>query len=104
MGRGLQTEAAPTFTLGFRVHAKLLQSCDSVYPVDCSPPVSVQGILQARILEWTAMPSSGGSSNPGIKLVSLMFTPLAGRFFTISATWVALGEITVYIYCVCVCV
>ena len=31
--------------------------------VDCSPPgSSVRGILQARILEWVAMPSSKGSS------------------------------------------
>ena len=30
-----------------------------------SPPgSSVQGILQARILEWVAMPSSRGSSQP----------------------------------------
>ena len=32
---------------------------------DCSPPgSSVHGILQARILEWVAMPSSRGSSPP----------------------------------------
>ena len=32
-------------------------------PVDCSlPGSSVHGILQARILEWVAMPSSRGSS------------------------------------------
>ena len=32
-------------------------------PVDCSLPGSfVHGILQARILEWVAMPSSRGSS------------------------------------------
>ena len=32
-------------------------------PMDCSPPgSSVQGILQARILERVAMPSSRGSS------------------------------------------
>ena len=31
--------------------------------MDCSPPgFSVYGILQARILEWVAMPSSRGSS------------------------------------------
>ena len=36
--------------------------CD---PVDCSPPgSSVLGILQARILEWAAMPFSRGSSGP----------------------------------------
>ena len=34
-------------------------------PMDCSPPDSwVHGILQARRLEWVAMPSSGGSSQP----------------------------------------
>ena len=33
--------------------------------MDCSPPGSpVHGILQARILEWVAMPSSRGSSWP----------------------------------------
>ena len=32
-------------------------------PTDCSPPgSSVQGILQAGILEWVAMTSSRGSS------------------------------------------
>ena len=36
--------------------------CD---PMDCSPPgSSVRGILQARVLEWDAMPSSRGSSQP----------------------------------------
>ena len=48
------------------MHAQLLQSyptlCD---PMDSSPPgCSVHGILQARILEWVAMPSSRGSSQP----------------------------------------
>ena len=34
-------------------------------PMDCSPPhSSVHGILQARILEWVAMPSSRGPSQP----------------------------------------
>ena len=34
-------------------------------PVDSSPPgSSVHGILQARTLEWVAMPSSRGSSRP----------------------------------------
>ena len=36
--------------------------CD---PMDCSPPGSfVHGILQARILEWDAIPFSRGSSQP----------------------------------------
>ena len=34
--------------------------------MDCSlPGSSVHGILQARILEWVAIPSSRGSSQPG---------------------------------------
>ena len=34
-------------------------------PIDCSlPGSSVHGILQARIPEWVAMPSSRGSSQP----------------------------------------
>ena len=34
-------------------------------PVDCNlPGSSVHGILQARTLEWVAMPSSRGSSPP----------------------------------------
>ena len=33
------------------------------YPMECSlPGSSVLGILQARILEWIAMPSSRGSA------------------------------------------
>ena len=37
-------------------------------PMDCSPPgSSVPGILQARMLERAARPSSRGSSDPGIE-------------------------------------
>ena len=39
--------------------------CD---PMDCSPPgPSVHGVLQARILEWVAIPSSRGSPQPEIE-------------------------------------
>ena len=46
------------------VHDKSLQSCLTLcHPMDCSPPgSSVHGILQARILEWVAIPPSRGSS------------------------------------------
>ena len=48
------------------VRPQSLQSCLTLCnPMDCSPPgSSVHGILQARILEWVAMPSSRGSSQP----------------------------------------
>ena len=72
--------------------AKLLLSyptlCDHM---DCSlPGSSVHGTSQARILEWVAMLSSRGSSNPGIKPASLMSLALAGWFFITSATCEAL--------------
>ena len=42
--------------------------CD---PIDCSPPdSSVHGILQARILEWVAIPPPGDLPNPDIEPVS----------------------------------
>ena len=48
----------------FIVRAELLQSCPTLCdPTDCSlPGSSVHGILQAKILEWVAIPSSRGSS------------------------------------------
>ena len=44
----------------------IIQSCQTLYnPMDCSlPGSSVHGILQARILEWVAISSSRGSSQP----------------------------------------
>ena len=48
------------------VRAKLLQLCPALCgPMHCSPPgSSVLGILQERVLEWAAVPSSRGSSRP----------------------------------------
>ena len=45
------------------------QSCLTLcHPVDCSPPgSSVHRILQARILEWVAMPTSRNLPDPRIK-------------------------------------
>ena len=58
-----------------------LSLCD---PMDCSPPgSSVQGIFQARILEWVAIPSSRGSSQTRD---GTQVSHIAGRFFTIWAT------------------
>ena len=48
------------------VCVKSLQSCPTLYnPKDYRlPGSSVHRILQARILEWVAVPSSRGSSRP----------------------------------------
>ena len=52
--------------------------------MDCSPPgSSVHGILQARILEWVAMPSSRESSQVRDRT---QVSGIAGRFFTVGAT------------------
>ena len=73
------------------VHAKSLQSCPILCdPTDCSlPGFSVQGILQARMLEWAAMPSFHGSSQPRDWTRVSCLPTLTGRFFTTSTTWEA---------------
>ena len=46
------------------------QSCDPMTlcdPMNCTCQAPLEGILQARILEWVAMPSSRDLPNPGIK-------------------------------------
>ena len=63
---------------------KWLSSSSSRLCIDCSlPGSSVHGILQARILEWVAIPSSKGSS--WVRDQTLI-SCIAGRFFTIWAT------------------
>ena len=66
--------------------------CD---PMDYRLPGSfVHGILQARIPEWVAMPSSRGSSQPRVRTQHLLHLPvLAGRFFTTGTTWEALSSV-----------
>ena len=61
------------------------QSCPTLCdPMDCSPPgSSLHGILQARTLEWVAIPFSRESSwtrDP------TQVSCIAGRFFTIWVT------------------
>ena len=61
------------------------QSCLTLWdPVYCSPPgSSVHGILQARILEWVVMPSSGGSAQPRDQT---QVSCIAGGSYTVRAT------------------
>jgi len=88
------------FLENFLYHKGLLfvflcsQSCLTLCdPMDCSPPgSSVHGILQARILEWVAMPSSTGSSRPRDRTRVSCVSCTAGRFFTAEA----LGKTTLY--------
>ena len=80
------------------VLAKLLQSCLTLCnPMDRSlPDSSVHGILQARILERVAMPSSRGSSPP------LMSPALAGKFCQSLMSLALAGEQTRISYVSCI--
>ena len=52
----------PAMLLLLSHFSRVLTLCD---PMDCRlPGSSVHGVLQARVLEWAAMPSSRGSSQP----------------------------------------
>ena len=61
------------------------QSCPTLFDsIDYSPPVSfVHGIVQARILQWVAIPFSKGSSWPRD---GTWESCISGRFFIIWAT------------------
>ena len=65
--------------LEFHVCVLVTQSCPTLCDSrDCSSPgISVHGILQARILEWIAIPFSRGTSQPRDQ--TLVFCT-AGRF------------------------
>ena len=67
------------------VCALVAQSCPTLCdPMDCSPPgASVCGILQARILEWVAIPFLRESCQ---QRDWTQVSHMAGRFFAIWAT------------------
>ena len=68
--------------------AKSLQSCPTLCdPMDYSlPGFSVHWILHTRILEWVAMSSSMGSSQPRGQTHISCNSWIAGRFFAVWAT------------------
>ena len=56
--------------------SEVAQSCLTLSdPMDCSlPGSSVHGILQARVLEWVAIPFSYGESSINIYTLLLLYT------------------------------
>ena len=88
---------------------KSLQSCLTLCDtMNCSPPGSpVHGILQARMLEWVAMPSSRGSSqsrDPNYvsyvcllhwHAVSLPLTPALGSLYVCMHVYIQY----IYVFC-----
>ena len=69
-------------TRRMKVKVLVTQLCSTLCdPMDYSLlGYSVHGILQARILEWVAIPFSRGSSRPGN---GTWVSRFAGKFFTI---------------------
>ena len=66
--------------------------------MDCSlPEFSVRGIIKARILEWVAISSFRGSSQPRDQTLSLSSPALVGRFFTTDIISQFIEDL--YIYC-----
>ena len=77
------SQRANLMVLRLCVPIKLLQWCPTLCdPRDCGPPgFSVHAILQARVLEWGAMPSSKGSSQSMDGTHVSMSAALVGGFF-----------------------
>ena len=87
--------AYPYLSMSTRV--LVVQSCLTLWdPMDCSlPGSSVHGILQARILDWVAIPFSKGSSQPRSRT---QVSCTAGRFFIIWVTREAHLCLSIYIF------
>ena len=70
--------------VAYRQFSSLAQSCPTLCdPMDRRPPgSSIHGILQARILEWVAIPFSRGSSRPRDRT---QVSHIAGRHFNLWA-------------------
>ena len=72
------------------VCAKLLQLCEgffvTLWTVACQAPLSM-GFSGQEYWSELPCPSPGDLPDTGIKLQSLTFPELAGRFFTSSTTW-----------------
>ena len=75
-------------------HQLCLTLCD---PMDCSPPgSSVHGILQARILEWVAIPFSRGSFLPGDQTCAAYISCIDGGFLTTEPPGKSFPEATTF--------
>ena len=74
----IQSEVSQKEKYKYCMKVKATQSCLTL----CDPMI-VHGILQAKILEWVALPFSRGSSQPRDRT---QVSHIAGRFFTSWAT------------------
>ena len=79
---GFSIMRTKNFQKSMCICVKSLPSCPTICdPMDYSPPgFSAHGILRARLLEWVAMSSSRGSSQPRDRT---QVSHIGGRFFTV---------------------
>ena len=70
-------------------HFSHVQLFGTQWTVACQAPLSM-GILQARILEWVAMPHSRGSSQPSIQTPVSYISYIGRQVLTTSTTQEAL--------------
>ena len=83
-GSSLEVESVAEFDPWWMVESTVLMVDVCEMLPQCSSPVSsVHGILQARVLEWVAIPFSSGSSQPRAQT---WVSHTAGKLFTIWAT------------------
>ena len=71
-----------------RSHFSHVRLCATLWTAACQAPRTV-GFLRQEYCRQLPCPPPGDLPNPEIEPVSLMSPELAGRFFTISATWEA---------------
>ena len=82
---GASVGPEPRAAVKVKVESLNLSDSLRVYPMICSlPGSSVHRILQARILECFAIPSSRDLPNPGIERTQI--SHIVGRFFTVLAS------------------
>ena len=75
------------------------QSCPALCDLlDCSPPCSsVHQLSQARILEWVAISSSRGYSQPRDQTCVSGVSCISGRFFTCCTIGEAMSSLVIFI-------
>ena len=71
-------------------HISRVQLCATSWTIAHQAPLSM-GFPRQEYWSGLPCPSPGDLPNPGVEPISLMSPALAGRFFTTSTTWEALG-------------
>ena len=80
----------------FSIRSDSLRLHGLLCPWDFQVPLSM-GFPRQEYWSGLTFPAQGDLPDPGIKVMSLASPSLAGRFFTIRATWEALGIIYIHL-------